>query len=140
MDDLKEFCSENRSYVISFVILAIVCIAGIWLVYDHYRNEPIYHDTDANLEQLEKRIDRIESRLTTLQGRIEQSEKTISGIAEGIGKSTSLAESVASGIQGTEDRIDQAIQRSGRIANIIAEVERINRPGTQDSQKTSMAK
>ena len=129
----------GRPYLFGIIGVIVLIVFG-WLYYDHHRNEPTYTNTDTNLADVEKRIDRIESRLTNLQGRIEQSEKTISGIAEGIGKSTSLAESVASGIQGTEDRIDQAIQRSGRIANIIAEVERINRPGTQDSQATGVAK
>ena len=124
MDEIK----DDNKFLVGVIVVGLVCLCA-WLLHDFSRNEPIYANTDSNLADVEKRIDRIESRLVDLQGRIEQSEKTISGIAEGIGKSTSLAESVASGIQGTEDRIDQAIQRSGRIANIVEEVERINRPG-----------
>lgn len=122
MDEIK----DDNKFLVGILVIGIVCIIA-WFCHDLARNRETYHNTDSNLADVEKRIDRIESRLTGLQGRIEQSEKTISGIAEGIGKSTSLAESVASGIQGTESRIDQAIQRSGRIANIIAEIERTNK-------------
>ena len=127
MDDLKEFCSENRSYVINFVLLAIVCIAGIWLVYDHYRNEPIYHDTDANLEQLEKRIDRIESRIDTLSARLEQAKETAAELGGRIESSTGLAKEIGAGIGTVETRLDSAIQRSGRIKNIIADIEAKNK-------------
>ena len=120
MNEIK----DDNKFLVGILVIGIVCIIA-WLCHDLARNREVYHNTDSNLADVEKRIDRIESRLVDLQGRIEQSEKTISGIAEGIG--TSLAESVASGIQGTEDRIDQAIQRSGRIANIIAEIERTNK-------------
>ena len=122
MNEIK----DDNKFLVGILVIGIVCIIA-WLCHDLARNREVYHNTDSNLADVEKRIDRIESRLTDLQGRIEQSEKTISGIAEGIGKSTSLAETVASGIQGTEDRIDHAIQRSGRIANIIAEIERANK-------------
>ena len=122
MNEIK----DDNKFLVGILVIGIVCVIAR-LCHDLARNREVYHNTDSNLADVEKRIDRIESRLTDLQGRIEQSEKTISGIAEGIGKSTSLAETVANGIQGTEDRIDQAIQRSGRIANIIAEVERTNK-------------
>ena len=124
MDEIK----DDNKFLVGILVVGIVCIIA-WLCHDLARNREVYHNTDSNLADVERRIDRIESRLADLQGRIEQSEKTISGIAEGIGKSTSLAETVANGIQGTEDRIDQAIQRSGRIANIIAEIERTNKQG-----------
>lgn len=122
MNEIK----DDNKFLVGILVIGIVCIIA-WLCHDLARNREVYHNTDSNLADVEKRIDRIESRLADLQGRIEQSEKTISGIAEGIGKSTSLAETVANGIQGTESRIDQAIQRSGRIANIIAEIERTNK-------------
>lgn len=122
MNEIK----DDNKFLVGILVIGVVCIIA-WLCHDLARNRETYHNTDSNLADVEKRIDRIESRLVDLQGRIEQSEKTIGGIAEGIGKSTSLAESVASGIQGTEDRIDQAIQRSGRIANIIEEIERTNK-------------
>ena len=130
---------DDNKFLVGILVVGLVVLFA-WICHDLGRNKPIYTSTDSNMADVERRIDRIESRLTTLQGRIEQSEKTISGIADGIGKSTSLAESVATGIQGTEDRIDEAIQRSGRIANIIAEVEAINRQGTQGSQTAGVAK
>ena len=45
----------------------------------------------------------------------------------GSGKGT-IAKEVATGIDGLQDRLDDAVQRSGRIANIIADIEAKNRP------------
>ena len=122
MNEIK----DDNKFLVGILVLGLVCVIA-WFCHDIARNKPTYESTNNGMEDVEKRIDRIESRLADLQGRIEQSEKTITGIADRIKSSTNLAESVATGIQGTEDRIDQAIQRSGRIANIIAEIERKNK-------------
>ena len=122
MNEIK----DDNKFLVGVLVIGVVCIIA-WLCHDLARNRETYHNTDSNLADVERRIDRIESRLTDLQGRIEQSEKTNTELGGRIESSTSLAKEVATGIAGTESRIDQAIQRSGRIANIIAEIERINK-------------
>lgn len=133
------FYEQNRDYIRAFIIVTIICLAGVWLVYDHYRNEPIYNDTDSNVAELENRVSELAGRIDSLQNRLEQTQKTIDGISERIERSRENAEIVAGGIDGAEKRIDSAIQRSGRIANILADIERENRKGTQGSQATNMA-
>lgn len=134
------FYEQNRDYIRAFIIVTIICLAGVWLVCDHFRNEPIYNDTDNTMAELESRVSNLAGRVDSLQRRLEQTQKTIDGIAERIDRSRENAEAIAGGIDGAEKRIDDAIQRSGRIANILADIERENRPGTQSSQKTDMAK
>ena len=127
--EIKEFYEENKSYTIAFIVLAIVCLAGVWLVHDHTSNEPVYNDTDRTMDELEKRLDNIESRVTIMQGRLDETQKTVTGISKRVERSRENAQTVAAGIGTAETRLDEAIQRSGRIQNLIDEIERANQKG-----------
>ena len=127
--EIKEFYEENKSYTIAFIVLAIVCLAGVWLVHDYTRNEPVYNDTDRTMDELEKRLDNIESRVTIMQGRLDETQKTVTGISKRVERSRENAQTVAAGIGTAETRLDEAIQRSGRIQNLIDEIERANQKG-----------
>lgn len=140
MNEFKEFYRENRSYTISFILLTIICFVGVWLVYDYERNKPINDDTDNSMADVENRISSIEHRLDTMQSRIAETQKTINGITERINASTKYASEIADGIGGAEKRLDSAIQRSGRIENLISDIEAENRKGEKSPQTTSMAK
>ena len=127
--EIKEFYEENKSYTIAFIVLAIVCLAGVWLVHDYTRNEPDYNNTDRTVDELEKRLDNIESRVTIMQGRLDETQKTVTGISKRVERSRENAQTVATGIGTAETRLDEAIQRSGRIQNLIDEIERANQKG-----------
>lgn len=127
--EIKEFYEENKSYTIAFIVLAIVCLAGVWLVHDHTRNETVYNDTDRTVDELEKRLDNIESRVTIMQGRLDETQKTVTGISKRVERSRENAQTVAAGIGTAETRLDEAIQRNGRIQNLIDEIERANQKG-----------
>ena len=127
--EIKEFYEENKDYIIPFVIVAIVCLASVWLVHDHTSNEPVYNDTDRTMDKLEKRLDNIESRVTIMQGRLDETQKTVTGISERVERGRKNAQTVAAGIGTAETRLDEAIQRSGRIQNLIDEIERANQKG-----------
>lgn len=137
---MYEFYRQNRDFIIAFILVTIIGITGVWLVYDHGRNEPIYHDTDNGVERLEKRLDDIGQRIDAMQERIEQNQKTIERTVITIERSRENAETIAGGISEAERRLDDAIQTSGRIKNRIEEIERANRPGTENTPKTDMAK
>ena len=113
---------DNLGIVIVIVILA----AGYWLYCDTNRNKPIYHDTDESMARIEERINSIESRLGTMQKRLDESQKTLNGISERVEHSTNLANEIAGGIGSAEKRLDDALQRSGRIENLIQDIERTN--------------
>ena len=127
--EIKEFYEENKSYTIAFIVLAIVCLAGVWLVHDYTRNEPDYNNTDRTVDELEKRLDNIESRVTIMQGRLDETQKTVTGISKRVERSRENAQTVAAGIGTAETRLDEAIQRGGRIQNLIDEIERANQKG-----------
>ena len=121
------FYQENKSYCIAFAVIVVLCLAGAWLVHDHFRNEPVYHDTDNTMADIEERVRRIESRVDSLSARLDKAEKTATDLGGRIESSTNLAKEVGAGIDGVEKRIDSAIQRSGRIENLIADIEREHR-------------
>ena len=127
MQDFKDFYQQNRDFIDAFIIVIILCVAGAWLCHDINRNKPIYNDTDATMADIDKRIQGIESRLDTMSARLEQTQKTISGVAERVDRSTENAQAIAGGLQSAETRLDDAIQRSGRIENLISEIERTNK-------------
>lgn len=125
MDEWKK--PDIGRHYLSIIIVFVVLVLFGWLYYDHNRNKPIYHDTDGTMADLEKRIESVESRLGTMQGRIEQNQKTIESIARGISTSTGLVVEITESTDRAEKRLESAISRSQRIQAIIDEVERTNK-------------
>jgi len=125
--EIKDFYEKNKTYCVITVVVIVLCVACAWLYADAHRNDPIHHDTDATVAELEKRINGIEQRIGTMQERLDKAEKTVSGTIVTIRESRENAVTVADGISGAEERLESAIQRSGRIQNLIDEIERANR-------------
>ena len=124
MEQIKSFIAENRlALCIGMLLLVLIC----WLHHDNRRNDGIHQDTDSTMADIEKRIDRIEQRVDSVSARLDQTEKTNTELGGRIESSTAIAKEVATGIDGLQDRLDDAVQRSGRIANIIADIEAKNR-------------
>ena len=124
MEQIKSFIAENRlALLLGLLLLLLIC----WLHADNHRNDGINHDTDSTMADIEKRIDRIEQRVDSVSARLDQAEKTNTELGGRIESSTAIAKEVATGIDGLQDRLDDAVQRSGRIANIIADIEAKNR-------------
>ena len=124
MERIKELIVENRvAVLIGVCVLLFFC----WLHKDNHRNDGIHYDTDATVEQLEKRIESIEHRVDSVSKRIDQAEKTNTELGGRIESSTSIAKEIGSGIERVQDGLDSAIQRSGRIQNIIADIESKNK-------------
>ena len=129
MDKIKNFVAENRVVLlICIVLFLLIC----WLHTDSHKNDGQYHNTDNTVADLEKRINHIEQRIDTMSERHEKIEKTVSGVTETIRDSRENAVTVADGISGTEARLNDAIQRSGRIQNLIADIENANKQGTKN--------
>ena len=125
MERINEFLAENRiTFLVGILLLVLVC----WLHKDNRRNDGVYNDTNNAVADLERRIDRIEQRVDSVSARLDQAEKTNTELGGRIESSTVIAKEVATGIDGLQDRLDSAVQRSGRIANIIADIEAKNRP------------
>ena len=124
MERLKEFIVENRLvFIIGIMLLLLIA----WLHHDANRNAKDYNNTDRTMERIKERISSIESRLTAMSSKLDQAQKTVNGISERVEHSTNLANEVAGGLDGAEERLADAIQRSGRIENIIQDIERANR-------------
>ena len=107
-------------------VVGVVCVIA-WLCHDLARNKPVYTDTNATMERIENRIQSVEQRIDSMSARLTETEKTITDIGGRINTSTNLAKEIGTGIGSAENRLDDAIQRSGRIANIIADIERKNK-------------
>ena len=133
------FYEENKDYVHSFIIVLVVCLVGIWLVYDYSRNEPTYNDTDNTMERIEERIQGIERRIDRIQERNSAIEKAVERIGVTITAGRENAVTVADGIERADKRLDGIIQRQGRIENIINDIETANRQRTQNSPQTNLA-
>lgn len=127
MYEFKEFYKQNRVYTICFVILTVVCCVACWLVYDYGRNRPVYQNTDGSVERLENKLSDIESRIDSLQRGIAENQKAVQRISDTINAGRENAETVAGGITEAERRLDNAIQASGRIQNLITDIENANR-------------
>ena len=129
---MYEFYEENKSYCITYAVIMVLCLAGVWLVHDHYRNEPVYSDTDKSVAELEGRIASVEQRISKLQERTANIEKAVSGVTATVSASRENAVIVTDGIGRAEERLDSIIQRQGRIENILADIENANRQRTKN--------
>ena len=127
--EIKGFYEENKDFIIAFVIVAVLCLAGVWLVQDYTRNEPVYNHTDDSVERLEKRLDDIGQRIDSLQKRVVENQKAVERITGTVSAGRENAERIESGITEAERRLDNAIQASGRIQNRIADIEAEHRKG-----------
>lgn len=124
MEKIKEFIVENRLvFIVGILLLLLIC----WLHHDANRNKPNYDNTDKSVAELNERIKSVEQRLNGMSERLENTQKTVNGIAVGITRSTGYAIEVNEGIGRAEERLEAAIQRSERIKNIIADIERTNK-------------
>ena len=117
---------KKNDYIIVLVVL-FICIAAGWLYADYHRNSGEYHHTDSNMGRLEKRLDDIGQRVDSLQKRNAENQKAVERTVITVERSRENAETIERGITEAEQRLDTAIQASGRIKNRIADIEAENR-------------
>ena len=123
---VPEFRPTNQKMAIGFLIIIIVLVA-VWCIMSRTDPGKTDNDISGSVAELENRIDSLESRVTSLSKRIDHAEKTLTGISERIDASQEYAGQIATGIDSLQGRLDSLAQRSGRIQNIIEEIERTNR-------------
>lgn len=136
----KQFFEENKGYCIAVAVMFAVCIFGAWVCYDNARNEPVYNSTDDTMDRINERLSAVESRVNSMQTRLDNATQTVSGTIVTIRESRENAERIETGIGQVEARLDSAIQRSGRITNIIADIEAKHNERTKDTQTPGVAK
>lgn len=124
MDEWKKQIGSRPYLVGVFIIVVLLLFA--WVCHDNNRNREVYNSTDSTMADIDKRVQSIEGRLDSMSQQLDENQKAVSRIAEGIGRSREKAEIVAGGIDQAEGRLDDAISRSQRIEDIIAEIERRN--------------
>ena len=130
--DFFEFLRKNKDYCIAFIVIDVVFITGTWFLLDAERNKPVHNNTDNSVERLEERVNSLEQRLNSVSARIDKAQETVSGISATVTASRENAETIAGGIDGIEKRIDSCIQRSGKLANILEDIERTNKQRTKN--------
>lgn len=123
---VPEFRPTNQKMAVGFLIIVIVLVA-VWCFMSRTDPGKTDNDISGSVAELENRIDRIESRINSLSERIDHAEKTLTGISDRIDASQEYAGQIATGIDSLQGRLDSLAQRSGRIQNIIEEIERTNR-------------
>ena len=125
--EIKDVYEKNKKYCIIVAVIVLLLVAGYWLYRDAHRNDTINHNTDATVEQLEKRIDAVESGLDRVQKRNDEAKKTVESAGRGISTSTGLTYQIIEDVGRAEKRLDSALERSVRIEGIIREIENSNR-------------
>ena len=122
-DFYKEKCNYNIAVII---VIGVLLFAG-WLYHDAHRNDKQHNDTDGTMDNIEKRVDTIESGIDNLSNRITKTQKTVGKAYVTVNESRESAETIAGGVSRVADKLDSAVQRSGRITNLIADIEAANR-------------
>ena len=137
---MYDFYRDNKAYCICVIITLLVCLAGAWLVYDAGRNERIQSDTDSTLVNIDHGITNAAERIDTAAGSVAKAETAIGSAAAGIAKSERAAGEISAGIAECQELVDRCVQRAGRIQNIIADVEAINRQRAAGASPATLAK
>ena len=135
-----ELLRENKGTCITFVVATVLCAACAWLVYDSGRNAELYDGTNGTLERVESGIESAGDRVDSSKQRVEEAEKTVSSATERIERSEGTASEIAGGIEACERRLDDCVQRAGRIENILQDIEAEHRQRTQGAQAAGVAK
>ena len=120
MGKIYDFIKEN--WVVFFIIV-VACFCA-WIRYDARRNDELYNDTESTITELGSRIDSAGKRIDSATERVTEAEKTVSTATERVTAGKKLATEIADGVTECERRLDSAIQRNGRIKNIIEEIKR----------------
>lgn len=115
----------NSKEMAGCILGIIIVLVAVWCIMS--RTGKTDNDISGSVAELEDRIDSLESRITSLSKRIDHAEKTLTGISDRIDASQEYAGQIATGIDSLQGRLDSLAQRSGRIQNIIEEIERTNR-------------
>ena len=123
---MYEYKDDNK-FAIGIIVLGFVLFTA-WLCHDYARNKPTYNNTDSTVADIDSRIKSVEQRINRIQGRNSAVEKAVSGTVITIRDSRENAVTVADGIGRAEERLDAIIQRSGRIQNLISDIEAANKP------------
>ena len=117
----------NSKEMAGCILGIVIVLVAVWLFMSRTDPGKTDNDISGSVAELENRIDSLESRVTSLSERIDHAEKTLTGISDRIDASQEYAGQIATGIDSLQNRIDRAVQRGGRIQNILEEIERTNR-------------
>lgn len=137
---MYEFYKENRNYCIVAAVIMLSCITGIWLCWDAGRNDGLYESTNVTMADVESGVERTAQRIDEGKHRVETAEKAVGAAAERIERSERTAAEISDGIDACEKGLDACIQRSGKIKNILADIEAGNRKGAQGASPSGLAK
>ena len=138
--EIHDFIRENTAYCIAFLVLAAVCLTGAWLGADYERNTELHDGTDGALERVESGIESAGELIAGSQRRVEEAAETVSAAAERVERSAAAAQEITGGIEACERKLDECVQRSGRIKNILHDIEAEHRQRTAGSPPPGVAK
>lgn len=125
--NFQEIKNETYENIVA-VILIVICLIAGWLYYDSHKRAAVYEDTNVILDGIDQRIKNAGKRIDSVTESVGKAEKAVTDAVGRIERSEESAGKIADGIGECEKRVDSLIQRQGRIANIVTEIERINRP------------
>ena len=137
---MYEFYKDSKAHCIFVVAAMLCCLVCAWLVYDARRNERLQDGTDSVLVNIDQGITNAEERIDAAAGSVAKAEAAIGSAAAGITNSEKAAGDIAAGITECQGIIDRCVQRAGRIENIIADIEAINRKRAPGASAADLAK
>ena len=143
-DDLREFFTDQKNnpdyVVICFIVCLLIAGAAYWLYADSHRDDGIHNDVNGTLERIETGIDDAGKRVDSIAERVSTAEEAVGGAASAVTESRKSADDIANGIADCEKRIDNLIQGTGRIKNLINDIETANRQGAAGASAAGVAK
>ena len=121
--NVLEFRPENKE--VAFICIGVLVLLVVVYCFVSCSGED--NDTDVTVERIEERIDDAGKRVDAVTDRVDKVEASVRESVDKIAGSRKDAEAISSGIAECENRLDDIIQRHGRIKNLIADIEAANK-------------
>ncbi len=125
MEAIKSWIDDHFMFCVSAIAFSL-CIIGWWLLYTDSRTANDYHDAVNSVEHVEAGIDRAGKRLDSAQTEIKNAEVHVKRANEATGKLTERTKRDAEELDECQHLADRMQERSGKIENIIRDVESAN--------------
>lgn len=120
MEKINDFLQKNKLF---FVVLVVIFVC-VWLYRDSHRNDRIHNDTESTVNAIGERINSAGERVNSAKESVSEAQEAVSTATERVTAGAELATEIADAVTECERRADEALQRNGRIKNIIAEIKR----------------
>lgn len=127
-EEVKAIAEQNKTLIISCLLLFLVTLAGGWMVYRHYDRQAASdnHDVSRAVQSIKDDNQRAREQLVNASDEIEQARRQLNDVADSINSSQRTVDENKKLIADSQRLIDSSQQRITEAERIFADIDRTN--------------